>query len=188
MTLTGLLVFIEDGTISQVIVAAFIALAWLSLYGTLAPFADTDSDVASTAAQYMIYVQLFIAVLIKAGAIGATSQTLLTVLLITMNLVPPSMLVAGIVGSVRSRSRAQMKGRVYDDEATQARDDEPEPPLRDVSAIEVELTSAEPKAETTVQDFSALNVDFRENSKDDDDAVARGLAIGLYACCDTTEN
>ena len=186
MTLTGLLVFIEDGTISQVIVAAFIALAWLSLYGTLAPFADTDSDVASTAAQYMIYVQLFIAVLIKAGAIGATSQTLLTVLLIMMNLVPPSMLVGNIVGSVRSQ--AQMKGRVYDDEATQARDDEPEPPLRDVSAIEVELTSAEPKAETTVQDFSALNVDFRENSKDDDDAVARGLAIGLYACCDTTEN
>ena len=93
-----MLVFVEDGTIAQVIVAAFVALAWLSLYGALSPFADADSDAASTAAQYMIFVQLFIAVLIKAEVIGAASQTLLTALLIAMNLVPPSMLVAGIVG------------------------------------------------------------------------------------------
>ena len=103
LTLTGLLVFVQPGKIAQVIAAAFIALAWLSLYGVLEPFVDVASDKASTIAQYMIFVQLFIAVLIKAGVIGEGARAALTALLITMNLVPPTMLASSLVGKATTK-------------------------------------------------------------------------------------
>ena len=59
-----MLVFIENGKISQVIAGTFISLAWLCLYGAVVPFADIWSGAASTAAQFLLTVQLFIAVLV----------------------------------------------------------------------------------------------------------------------------
>lgn len=101
LTLTGMLVFVEPGTTGQVIAASLIALTWLSLYGALKPFSDEDSDLASTVAQYMIFVQLFFAVLIKAGIVGDTVVSLLTMLLIVMNMVPPAMLTADVHAKAR---------------------------------------------------------------------------------------
>ena len=134
LTLTGLLVFVKPGTISQVIVAAFIALAWLSLYGVLQPFADTASDNASTTAQYMIYVQLFIAVLIKADVIEEGARTALTALLITMNLVPPAMLVSSLFGKATNKPPEVAEKEEEPALEIQVADDEPEVP---------ELVSAE---------------------------------------------
>ena len=86
MTLTGMLVFVEPGKISQVIAAAFVSSLWLSLYGVLQPFKTTASDKAPTAAQYMIFLQLFIAVLIKADVVAEAVRAVLTWLLVSMNL------------------------------------------------------------------------------------------------------
>ena len=87
IALTGMLVFLKDGTIEQIVFGAFIALASLGLYGALAPYARSDVDETATNAQYMLFLQLFIAILINSGIAEAMmSYDTLSGVLLSSNL------------------------------------------------------------------------------------------------------
>merc|ERR1711865_822498 len=104
-----MLVFVEPGKISQVIAAAFISLAWLSLYCVLQPFKTTASSKASTIAQYMTFLQLFIAVLIKADVVAEAVRAVLTWLLVSMNLTPAATLLSGLIGDFAAEEVAKQQ-------------------------------------------------------------------------------
>ena len=93
LTLSGALVFIEPGKITQVVAAAFLALAWLSIYAALQPFEDDETDMMATVAQHIVFLGLFVGLLIKVEVLGGGSSTLLSGALIFMNMIPPMLFV-----------------------------------------------------------------------------------------------
>jgi hypothetical protein len=88
LMLTGMLILVEPGTISQIVVAAFIALFWVGAYGKCVPFIDEGADTSGTIAQYVTFTTLFVAVLIEANVVAGSSTFLLTIFMISLNMTP----------------------------------------------------------------------------------------------------
>ena len=174
LTLTGMLVFVEPGKISQVIAAAFVALAWLSLYGVLQPFKATASDKASTTAQYMIFVQLFIGVLIKADVVAEAVRTVLTWLLVSMNLTPGATLFFSLIGDAAA------------EEVAEEQEGDEEEPACEIQVADVELVqSAEHKSDDEKGAGSATQKSDDEQAAEEAPPATTDLGIGFEMFCST---
>ena len=68
LALTGLLVFFGSG-IQQIVVASFIALASLYLYSQYRPYKDDALDTLASVAQLMIFIEVFVALLLRADIV-----------------------------------------------------------------------------------------------------------------------
>jgi hypothetical protein len=88
LMLTGMLILVAPGTISQIIVAAFVALFWVGAYGKCTPFIDEGAAASGTIAQYLTFTTLFVAVLIKSNVVAGSWTTMLTIFLISLNMAP----------------------------------------------------------------------------------------------------
>ena len=70
LALTGLLVFFGEG-IRHIVVASFIALASLYLYSQYRPYEDDALDTLASVAQLMIFIEVFVALLLRADIVLA---------------------------------------------------------------------------------------------------------------------
>jgi hypothetical protein len=78
LALTGLLVFIEAGSLLQIVCGSFIAMIAMIVYGVFAPFDKQSDDNLFVFAQLMTFLQLYFALLIRTDAMeGAMSENMM---------------------------------------------------------------------------------------------------------------
>jgi hypothetical protein len=78
LALTGLLVFIEAGSLLQIVCASFIAMIAMIVYGVFSPFDKQSDDNLFVFAQLMTFLQLYFALIIRTDAMeGAMSENMM---------------------------------------------------------------------------------------------------------------
>ena len=96
LALTGMLIFISDGTTFQIAAGATVALGCFLVYAQEAPFMDDDADALATVAQMSTFTQLFFALLIATNVLAEAEPPIPDIVVTTL------MLIANIVVMVSS--------------------------------------------------------------------------------------
>ena len=91
--LTGLLVFVKQGSASQIVLAMVLAFGSFGVYVRFAPFVKDEDDVIAITAQISLFFSLFASLLIKANIDeeDGYNQFWFGVLMIVLNLIAVSM-------------------------------------------------------------------------------------------------
>ena len=87
LMLTGMLIFIADGTNFQIAAGTCCSLLWYTIYNQEAPFMDEEADAIGTVAQMSTFTQLFFALLIGTGVLLEADPPIPDVVITTLMLI-----------------------------------------------------------------------------------------------------
>ena len=126
LALSGGLVFISDGSVLQIFVGSLVALASLCVYAHVRPYEKEAVDSLAVTAQLIIFVQLFVALLIRTEVLQQlfSQNVILVLLFVTFFYVIGTQVIHFIIiSSVCSRCARQPSASDATTDATIAADD-----------------------------------------------------------------
>ena len=108
LALTGLLVFIEAGSLLQIVCASFIAMIAMIVYGVFSPFDKQSDDNLFVFAQLMTFLQLYFALIIRTDAMeGAMSENMMGGFMIFFNF---AVMVFSAIGEIAEEIKTLKEG------------------------------------------------------------------------------
>jgi len=86
LTLSGLLVFFNSSTVTQVIVALILAVFWLLVFVKLEPYQETEDNFLEQYVGVIIFITMFAALMVGVEVAGANTNEMLVVGIILVSL------------------------------------------------------------------------------------------------------